>query len=178
MHKEFYVTVFSNNSMNKYTNNVLSCFTNYIDSPLGLKENWEVGITEMYHNKFISSYKADETCVNLENDTAEKRLCSYDHNELNKKYKSQKLMDFMFIHTDIIKPRHVGDQMIRCIKVLPANTLQDDYIKFGRIEYYPIEMSYIRSVSIAILDSESNRINFIQSILPTMITLHFRKKDI
>lgn len=167
MLNEFYVTLLSNNSCNKYPQNVLSSFTNYIDIPISLTGSWDVGICEMYFNKFLPSF-----AVNCSNEVNENLI------EPCNEGKAYKKIDLMFIHTDIIKPRNVGDQMIRCLKVLPANAKQDEYVKFGRVEYYPLEFSYIRSISVQILNSDSDRIAFHESFVPTMLTLHFRKKYI
>lgn len=177
MSNQFNITLLSNESINKYPNNVLSSFTNYIDCPLNLYGSWEVGISEIFYNQFTASYHYYNGSKNLE-DMLEG---DYVHTvELLDKedLTDLKFFDLLYIHADIICPRVVGDQMVRCLKVMPASGKQQEYIKFGRIEYYPIELFHIRSISVSILDSESNKINFYKSILPTMLTLHFRKINI
>ena len=166
MSKEFHITLLSNDSIDKYPNNVLSVFTNYLDTPIVFTSDWEVGITELFYNKFIPKNDHEVIC----DGNGEQKTCVH--------WKPDRIMDFFFIHTDIISTRRVGNQMVRCLKVLPADASRAEYVKFGRIEYYPIESSYIRSISIAILDVESQRINFADSSLPTFITLHFRQKSI
>lgn len=52
---EFYVTLFSNSSMQINPNNVLSLFTNLLKKPLQLKGNWAVGISEIFINQFNST---------------------------------------------------------------------------------------------------------------------------
>ena len=188
MANEFYVTFFSNNSMNKYPNNVLSCFTNYIECPIILEGAWSVGISEIYYNKFTHNYTPSDDC--FENINVTVKQCNdvtmkcNNENVTGNVYRKclddvdnvEKLYEFFYIHTDIIKLRVVGDQMVRCLKVLTADAKQDEYIRFGNIEHYPIEASYIRSISISILDCESKKIHFNESSLPTLITLHFKQE--
>lgn len=189
MSNQFNVTLLSNDSINKYPKNVLSSFTNYIDSPLNLYGSWEVGISEIFYNDFTTTLDSF-----LIGELTDADLSNKFHTMLSEQFVEVNEVDFttfrntvelknqyadlMYIHADIISPRIVGDQMVRCLKVMPASGKQQEYIRFGRIEYYPVELFHIRSISIAILDSESNRINFNQSLLPTMITLHFKKINI
>lgn len=175
MSNQFNITLLSNNSINKYQKNVLSSFTNYIDSPLNLYGSWEVGISEIFYNGFTPSYYYYDNNDKSE-DMINDRYVLVEDVLLDKEdIKQHKYFDMFYIHVDIICPRIVGDQMVRCLKVMPASGKEQEYIKFGRIEYYPVELFHIRSISVNILNSESNRISFHQSLLPTMITLHFRK---
>lgn len=178
MHDEFHITLLSSDSVNKYPDNVLSSFTNYMDRSITLSGRWEVGITEIFHNKFAPSHLFQEVSyisVSTENHENNTMQC----NDIQIGSSSQDTgWDMFYIHSDIIKPRAVGDQMVRCLKVLPTNSKKEGYHKFGRVEYYPVESTYIRSISIMILDVESNRINFLKNFLPTMITLHFKRKSI
>lgn len=172
MSSQFNITLLSNDSINKYPKNVLSCFTNYFESPLNLYGSWEVGLSEIFYNSFDVTYSDASEMLNegyidtgkLENIT-----------QKSKRNVEPIFFDLLYIHIDIINPRVVGDQMVRCLKVMPACGKQQEYIKFGRIEYYPVELFHIRNISVQILDGESNRIDFNESLLPTMITLHFRK---
>lgn len=174
MANQFNITLLSNDSVNKYPRNVLSSFTNYIETPLNLYGSWEVGISEIFYNDFNVTYS--EAKEMLEEGFIDTGILE----EVSNKTKNtdQNFFDMLYIHTDIIYPRVVGDQMVRCLKVMPASGKQQEYKTFGRIEYYPVELFHIRSISVNILDGESNRINFNESLLPTMITLHFRKKYI
>ena len=177
MSNQFNVTLLSNDSIKKYPNNVLSNFTNYIDCPLNLYGSWEVGISEIFYNAFTPSYsyiKSEKTEEMIEEGYIDTATLSEVQLE-NDVMQDQKFFDMLYIHVDIICPRIVGDQMVRCLKVMPAIGRQQEYIKFGRIEYYPVELFHIRSISVLILDAESNLIDFNKSLLPTMLTLHFRK---
>lgn len=177
MSNQFNVTLLSNDSVNKYPKNVLSSFTNYIDCPLDFYGSWEVGISEIFYNDFNLSYNEAFEKPNemLNEGFIDTGLLEEIGVEKIKTVYEQKFFDMLYIHVDIISPRIVGDQMVRCLKVMPASGKQQEYIKFGRIEYYPVELFHVRSISVLILDGESNRIDFNKSLLPTMITLHFRK---
>lgn len=184
MSNHFNVTLMSNVSINKYPKNVLSSFTNYIDCPLNLYGSWEVGISEIFYNDFTPVYKNvfNSNIIHdfqsmIDNEYVD--TSKLDHNLIeDESLEKQQFTDFMYIHADIISPRIVGDQTVRCLKVMPAKAKLQEYVKFGRIEYYPVELFHIKSISITILDVESNRINFNHSSLPTMLTLHFKKINI
>ena len=175
MSNQFNVTLLSNESINKYAKNVLSSFTNYIECPLNLYGSWEVGISEIFYNDFTPSFNAFEKRKEMLEEGFIDTSVLEEIDLKNQAVLKQNFSDMIYIHVDIISPRIVGDQMVRCLKVMPASGKQQEYVKFGRIEYYPVELFHIRTISVLILDSESNRIDFNQSFLPTMITLHFRK---
>lgn len=183
MSNQFFLTLLSNNSLNIYSNNVLSGFTNYLESPLNLYGSWEVGVSELFYNTFTSSTQiGDPDFVNklkdmLENEYTDTSL--FQNNMLSgTSLGDDEYSDMMYIHTDIIRPRVVGDQLVRCLKILPVKGKKQEYIRFGVIEYYPVEIFYIRNISILLLDSEAKKINFNRNSLPTMLTLHFRKINI
>lgn len=189
MSNQFNVTLLSNDSINIYPKNVLSSFTNYIQCPLNFDGRWEVGISEFFYNGFttvLDSYLNGEIIdANLANKfhmMQSEYFCEINDVEpatfREVVQKKNQHSDLMYIHTDIITPRIVGDQMVRCLKVLPASGRNQEYVKFGRIEYYSVEPVHVRSISVCILDAEANKINFNYSLLPTMITLHFRKINI
>lgn len=53
----FFITLISNNSYKIYPENTQSNFTNYLQIPLSLTDDYEVGITEIFFNKIIQSPK-------------------------------------------------------------------------------------------------------------------------
>jgi hypothetical protein len=83
----------------------------------------------------------------------------------------------MYLYLDIIKPRFLGDQYVRCIRVIPSTSLEE-IIHFNHIEYYPVELKYIESISVLISDDQGEKINFKDSFIPFYCTLHFKKKSI
>jgi hypothetical protein len=80
----------------------------------------------------------------------------------------------MYLYLDIIKPRFLGDQYVRCIRVIPSTSLEE-IIHFNHIEYYPVELKYIESISVLISDEQGEKINFKDSFIPFYCTLHFKK---
>lgn len=137
----FYVTLLSNNSLMVYENNTLSAFSNLVNLPtLTVKEDWEVGVTELFVNDGSSD-----------------------------------ISSILFIYSDIMKPRCIGNKNIRCIRVIPFKGKSICY-DFHNVEYYPLEISVINDISILIANSDGSQYNFIDSTTPNYITLHFRKK--
>lgn len=51
---QFYVGLFSNESMNDYPDNVLSAFTNKLAKPIQIDETWCVGLTHISFGPFSS----------------------------------------------------------------------------------------------------------------------------
>lgn len=84
------------------------------------------------------------------------------------------IKELMFVYTDIIKPRIIGDMHTRCLRVIPV-TLGEQKIRFNHIEYCPIERANIESISIMITNAQGNQVDFKSNIHPTYIMLHFKK---
>lgn len=87
------------------------------------------------------------------------------------------IMKYMYVYTDIIKPRFIGKDKSRFLRLIPIFD-HEKRVRFDHVEYCPLEKTYIDSISILITDGYSKRINFIDSYLPTYIMLHFRKNSI
>lgn len=85
------------------------------------------------------------------------------------------ILNYMYIYSEIIKPRYVGDVRSRYLKVLPKLDSRADIIKIDNIEYCPVEKSYIENISILICDDQGIQINFKSGTSPTYIMLHFIK---
>lgn len=81
----------------------------------------------------------------------------------------------LFIYTDIIKPRCIGNKNVRCIRVLPFKGKME-FFNLNNVEYYPLELSSINDISIEIAILDGSHYNFKSAVLPNTITLHFRKK--
>lgn len=84
---------------------------------------------------------------------------------------------FIYIYTDIIKPRPIAGQNVRCLRVLPVHNNKAQSMQFMNVEYHPVEKSFLENLSILIVDGLGQKINFNSSSNPTMITLHFKKKS-
>lgn len=88
---------------------------------------------------------------------------------------SSKASTIVFIYSDIIRPRCVGDKNIRCIRIVPFKGESMCY-DFHNIEYYALEISIINDISFLISNSDGLQYSFNSSSTPNYITLHFRKK--
>jgi hypothetical protein len=95
---------------------------------------------------------------------------------LNQVQKDPVLNRFVFVYSDIIKPRAVGSSSTRCLKVIPTNGLAT-HLQFANIEYHAVESQSLRNVSILITDEGGNKINFSPSSMPTFCTLHFKRRN-
>lgn len=181
---EFFITLLSNDSMQQYRRNTLTQFTNYLEAPLDLRaQHWKVGISEIFYNPFVAGHFAKETdhvsgehnnpniyaeCTQVvEMDGTVKETCE--------RVNGPPLMDFFYIHCDIIKLRLVGSKCAKVLKVFPAKSNPEQYFRFNNIEYAPLHDDFIRRISIKITNQEGEKIKFVNSELPTMVTLHFKK---
>lgn len=81
----------------------------------------------------------------------------------------------LFIHTDIISPRLVGDQCSRILRVVPTEN-HEECIRFTHIEYMPVmNTCNMSSISVLITNEKNQQPNFVASTTPTIITLHFKR---
>lgn len=144
--EEYYVTLLSNNSMKYYETNTLSSFTNRLPVPLNLNGNWVVGLTEMYVNSFQHQINADAI----------------------------KQFRLLFIYSDIVQPRMIGDSFVKCIKLYHTDG-KAEYVTFPRVEYHPVSSSTIRDITILLKDETALQADFVNSVKPTFCTLHFKK---
>lgn len=168
---DFTITLLSNNSSDKFIDNVQSSFTNYLETALILNPGeWSVGITEVFHNAITPTVVREER--QIEHTDAGSLIITTAVLQKEDKLPSH---DFLYISCDIIEDRIIGDQRVKCLKVLPTLTGLEQMVRFGRVEYYRVGVSHIRGISIIIADQEGKLINFNKSFLPTMITLHFRR---
>lgn len=76
----------------------------------------------------------------------------------------------LFIYADVINPRCVGNKILKCLRVPPFNE------KSKCFEFKSVEIATIKDVSILILSANGAVYNFCETIIPTYIILHFRKK--
>lgn len=83
--------------------------------------------------------------------------------------------NILYVYTDIIKPKIIGNMHTRYLKVLPVLTNSNQIIRFRHVEYCPIEKTFIESISIKITDAQGELLNFKPSYVPTYVMLHFKK---
>lgn len=82
---------------------------------------------------------------------------------------------FLYVYTDIIESRRIGSKTARCLKVFAADANVHGTKRFSNIEYVNVSSSYIPSISIKLADQTGAIIKFNNSIVPTMVILHFKK---
>lgn len=179
---EFYITLLSNDSASKFNRNTLSRFTNYLDTPLCLQpQEWQVGLAEIFYNPFVPDH-FDNFQASTEKQAPEEYANCETHEEIDGTTRESCFrnggppkMDFMFIYCDIIEPRAIGSQKNKLLKIVPAPSYPEQTIRFGHIEYIGLKDDYIRTISIKITNQMGKKISFVNSYLPTMVTLHFKK---
>lgn len=122
-----------------------------------------------------SAKNSEESILSSTNYFLEKSLNNLVDNISNyfEKIISTEINDIIFIYTDIIKPRHVGNKKTKCLKVFSISSLKN-YLNFNRVEYFPLETFNINDVSIMIRNDEGKELNLLPSI-PVYCTLHFKK---
>jgi len=79
----------------------------------------------------------------------------------------------LFLHTDIIEPRLIGDQCSRVLRVVPVKHTAE-CMRFQHVEYVSLtNLCSISSISILINTETNQQANFVNSNNPSVITLHF-----
>jgi len=99
--------------MNVFPDNVKCAFTNIVNIPEDMNDDWEVGITDIYLNNYIT-YTPNQD----KNVVEETKFVSLVNVSIQWKIPEKGLI---FIYTDIIKPRSVGSKRPRCLRVLLYN---------------------------------------------------------
>lgn len=82
---------------------------------------------------------------------------------------------FLFVYSDIIRPRLIGGEIVRCLRVIPISE-NTQHIRFTHIEYLPIERTSIENISILITNLHGTAVTFQEKDIPTFMMLHFKKK--
>lgn len=82
---------------------------------------------------------------------------------------------FMYVYTDIIRPRHVGNQYHKILSILPIEEIKNEYTAIKNVQYYPVDRKRIDDISIKLTDENSQQIPLEGGYNPTCLTLHFKK---
>lgn len=142
---EFYISLLSNNSIDRYKQNTLSSFTNHLASPIDLStDDWYVGIVEIECN-----------LTNTTNNFIELG-CVY--------------TDFIkpqFIGNTLTR-------YLRILPMKNSTRLLQSF-QFKPIQYCSVDQKYIESISILIANLEGKNIEFKDSKVPTYLLLHFKR---
>ena len=166
-------SVLAQNDTTKTTSQALSNDTTKINKVVGVK------VMDKSTNSNIdihaSEVSDENNILTSTNNILNKSLSVFSDN-INQYFLKSLLPDIneiLFIYTDIIKPRHVGNKKIKCLKIFSVSSLKS-YIHFNRVEYFPLEYYNINDISIMIRDDEGNLIS-LNNQIPVYCTLHFRK---
>ncbi len=93
-----------------------------------------------------------------------------------KRFKSEDVHDnYMFVYTDIIRPRHVGSQFHSVLSVLPIKEISHEYTAIKNIQYFPVNKEVITDISLRFDDEYGDPLGFEAGTLPTCVTLHFKR---
>jgi hypothetical protein len=91
------------------------------------------------------------------------------------KNKSPRYVNYMFIYTDVILPRHVGENFNNVLHICPIKEFDNQYNAIKNVQYYNVNKDTISNITIKILDENGENISFKSGFFPTSVTLHFRK---
>lgn len=145
MVNEFYISLLSNNSVDKYQKNTLSCFTNKLARPIELTgdDDWYVGLCEIECNKFKNAKPMHLVCMYTDF------------------IKPQCIGDTITRYLRVIPMKNALNN--------PQN------IQLRPIQYCPVDQKYIENITILLVDMQGNKIEFHESEIPTYILLHFKR---
>lgn len=149
MQNSFYVSLLSNDSLSTYPQNTLSRFTNLLARPIELLgDSWHASILEIH--------------------------CNYIDLNVSDAKKSTVLA---CVYTDFIKPGFVGNEQIRCLRIIPmTNAVRvAQSHEFRHPIYHPVNENYIESISILLADINGQTLKIHSTQTPTYILLHFKQ---
>lgn len=81
---------------------------------------------------------------------------------------------FIFVYSDIIRGRIIGDTIGRFLRVIPLTDNTRD-LQFRHVEFVPVEKNYIESITILLANNFGERIQFKASTVPTYVSLCFKR---
>lgn len=142
----------------------------------------------MYQNDFYLTLFSNASAKLCENNTQSKfqnylnhplnlegewhvGIVDFYHNSINV---SGITTDMLFIHCDIVSEQMIADQHARVIRSFPIQTIEE-YIQFSNIQYIPLAIRYIDSLSFILTNLDNKQPDFKASKVPTMICLHFKR---
>lgn len=84
---------------------------------------------------------------------------------------------FMFFYTDIVSPSFCGSSKLKILNVMPYFLNAKHSYSFHQTDYYPVEKTKIKSISIEIRSERGELMDFLPGTTPTFVTLLFRKVE-
>ena len=145
----FYVTFFSNASIDLYPDNTRSVFTTHLAHPIDLgtsSSEWEVGLCEI-------SYGGPSNEPVKPNTHVDKTM--------------------VFVYCDLVAPQFVADQNLRTLRIIHYPSIVGEH-RFQNIYYLPVEKSLS---GYQYSDAANRRFDspFRSRNLPVKMVLHFRR---
>jgi len=143
----FYVTLFSNASIDLYPDNTRAVFTTHLADPidLGTSTDWEVGLCEI-------SYGGPSNELVKPNTRAYKTM--------------------VFVYCDLVAPQFVADQNLRTLRIIHYPSVVGEH-RFQNIYYLHVEKRVFRDITIQMRLMDGSTVPFEAGILPVKMVLHF-----
>jgi len=146
----FYVTLFSNASIDLYPDNTRAVFTTHLAHPIDLgtsSSEWEVGLCEI-------SYGGPSNEPVKPNTHVDKTM--------------------VFVYCDLVAPQFVADQNLRTLRIIQYPSIVGEH-RFQNIYYLPVEKRVFRDINIQMRLMDGSTVPFEAGILPVKMVLHFRR---
>ena len=146
----FYVTLFSNASIDLYPDNTRAVFTTHLAHPIDLGKSsseWEVGQCEI-------SYGGPSNEPVKPNTHVDKTM--------------------VFVYWDLVAPQFVADQNLRTLRIIHYPSIIGEH-RFQNIYYLPVEKRVFRDINIQMRLMDGSTVPFEAGILPVKMVLYFRR---
>jgi len=147
----FYVTIFSNASIDLYPDNTRAVFTTHLAHPIDLRGTsssvWEVGLCEI-------SYGGPSNELVAPNTRADKTM--------------------VFVYCDLVAPQFVADQNLRTLRIIHFPSVVGEH-RFQNVYYLPVEKRVFQDINIQMRLMDGSTVPFEAGILPVKMVLHFRR---
>jgi len=145
----FYVTLFSNPSIDLEPDNTRAVFTTHLAHPtdLGTSSKWEVGVFEI-------SYWGPSNELVKPNTLVDKTM--------------------VFVYCDLVAPQFVADENLRTLRIIHYPSIVGEH-RFQNVYYLPVEKRVFRDINIQMRLMDGSAVPFEAVILPVKMVLHFRR---
>lgn len=93
-------------------------------------------------------------------------------------YNSLKIIQSLFVYTNIIESSHVGENMAKLLRVVQVSNDFDNVsgVIFDEGHYISLDNDYIDHIRMIVKDSTGESIKFLDNLTPVTYKLHFRPK--
>ena len=145
----FYITLFSNASIDLYPDNTRAVFTIHFAHPidLGTSSEWEVSLFEI-------SYGGPSNELVKPNTHVDKTM--------------------VFVYCDLVAPQFVADQNLRTLRIIHYPSIVGEH-RFQNVYYLPVEKRVFRDINIQMRLMDGSTVPFEAGVLPVKMVLHFRR---